>query len=558
MIRDLQRLASESFDVAVIGGGIYGACIAWEAALRGLSVALLEKSDFASATSANSLKIIHGGFRYLQHADLRRMRESVVERGSLLRIAPHLIHPLPVLIPTYGHGMKGKEILALGLLAYEAISWDRNRLKDPQKHIPQGRTVSKTEIVEKLPGINRNGLTGGVIFYDAQVYNSERLVLEYLHSASEAGAAIANYAEVTGFIRKNDRVHGVEALDVLSGEAFQVRAKMVINASGPWSDQMLERLHGRGRPPLKYLTKAINIITRQLFDQYAVGLLGQNNLQDSGALVKKGSSFLFVTPWRNHSITGTTYVPYSDDPNRFRLKAEDVSNIITEINRAYPAAALSVEDVTFVHAGLLPADRIDEKTGGVDISRHYEIFDSRTEGVSGLMTVVGVKYTTARDVAVRTIDRVFAAWGKPPPASKSATTALYGGRIERFGDYLQSEIKNRPCGLGRETVERLVYNYGSAYYEVLAHFEQKPDRSHYLTEEEAVLRAETLHGVRREMARKVADIVLRRTALGTAGHPGHSAVRLCAEVMGSELGWDRAKINREVQEVDEIYDFTHS
>ncbi|MFZ1747563.1 MAG: FAD-dependent oxidoreductase, partial [Nitrospirales bacterium] len=237
MTRNLPRLANARYDVAVVGGGIYGACVAWDASLRGLSVVLLEQGDIGSGTSANSLKIIHGGFRYLQHGDFTRMRESIQEQMALMRIAPHLVHPLPVLIPTYGHGLRGKEVFACALAINDLIGFDRNRLDDPQKHIPRGRILSRSRVLELLPNIPDAHLTGGGVFHDGMVYNSERLLLSFLHSAESMGAEVANYVKVVGYLKTNDQVRGLEAEDRLSGERFQVEANVVVNACGPWLDQ---------------------------------------------------------------------------------------------------------------------------------------------------------------------------------------------------------------------------------------------------------------------------------------------------------------------------------
>lgn len=231
MQRNAIALTQNVYDLLIIGGGIYGACIARDASLRGLSVALVEKADFGCATSANSLKTIHGGLRYLQHGDLKRMRESIGDRKILMQIAPHLVHPLKVVLPTYGHGMRGKEAMALALAVNDLVSCDRNFLADPQKHIPPGRVISKNQCLQLLEGIDSQGLTGGAIFYDAQVYNSERLILSFLRSAVQAGADVANYVEVVGFLQMGDRITGVTAKDVLTGDSFQIQAKTVVNAS---------------------------------------------------------------------------------------------------------------------------------------------------------------------------------------------------------------------------------------------------------------------------------------------------------------------------------------
>jgi len=541
------------YDLLIIGGGIYGACVAWDASLRGLSVALVEKSDFGSATSANSLKIIHGGLRYLQHADFRRMRESIRERTTLMRIAPHLVHPLPVLIPTYGHGMRGKEVLSVALVVNDLVSFDRNRLDDPQKHIPRGRTISRRECLQLLPGIPEQGLTGGAIFYDAQVYNSERFTLSFLRPAAKAGAHLANYVEVTGFLQEGDRVTGVEAKDLLTGDRFDIRAKMVLNICGPWVNHVLGLLNGRRPQPGVRCAKAINLMTRRLFHTYAVGVLGQNGYRDADAVISKGSRFLFITPWRGQSLIGTAYTVYNEDPDDFKVTEKDVQNLLNEINQACPSASLKREEISFVHGGLVPMSETDRETGYVQLAKHYQIHDHRNEGVKGLLSVVGVKYTTARHVAERVIDLVFEMRGQKPPRSTSSITPLHGGQIERFETFLHTEIGKRPYGLDEEAIRRLIYNYGSAYPEVLRYLDRDVHGGQKRTDRLAVLEAEILHGVHEEMAQKLTDVVFCRTELGTAGHPGDDILRFCAEVMGTELGWSEARIRRELQEVNEVF-----
>ena len=209
MQRDLTKLSQNVYDLLIVGGGIYGAGVARDASLRGLSVALVEKADFGCATSANSLKMIHGGLRYLQHGDFKRMRESIYDRRILMQIAPHLVHPLGVVVPTYGHGIKGKEVMTIALAINDIVSCDRNVGIDPHKHIPPGRTISKTECLQLLPGIDAKDLTGGAVFCDAQVYNSERLVLSFLRSAAQKNADLANYVEVIGFLQQGNCITGV-------------------------------------------------------------------------------------------------------------------------------------------------------------------------------------------------------------------------------------------------------------------------------------------------------------------------------------------------------------
>ena len=240
--RNLSSLADREFDVVVIGGGIFGACAAWDAALRGLSVALIERRDFGSGASANSFKMVHGGIRYLQHADVYRIRESSRERNALLRIAPHLVSPLPVMIPTYGHGREGKELLSAGMRLYDFVTLDRNKgLDDPDRRIPRCRMLSRGECLSTLPGLDAKGLTGGALFHDGQVHNTPRLVLAFLQSAASEGAVVANYIEATALLRAGDSVTGVRARDTLTDDTLEVRARVVLNCSGPWAERLLAR-----------------------------------------------------------------------------------------------------------------------------------------------------------------------------------------------------------------------------------------------------------------------------------------------------------------------------
>ena len=232
MKRNIARMSNKTYDLLIVGGGIYGATCAWDAASRGLSVALLDKGDFGSENSSNSQKIIHGGLRYLQHGDFGRMRESIRERTTLMRIAPHLVHPMPCIIPTYGHIMRFAMPFALKI--FNLASFDRNRLNDPQKHIPDARIISKEDCLRLIPGIMANGLAGGLIWHDSQAYNTERLVLSFIRSAEKAGADVANYLEVVGFLMDGNRVTGVKARDILDDHELEFQAKIVLNASGAW------------------------------------------------------------------------------------------------------------------------------------------------------------------------------------------------------------------------------------------------------------------------------------------------------------------------------------
>ncbi|MGB7949055.1 MAG: glycerol-3-phosphate dehydrogenase/oxidase [Candidatus Binatia bacterium] len=554
MERNLQKLARGSYDLVIVGGGIYGAAVAWEAVRRGLSVCLVEKSDFSSATSANSLKIIHGGLRYLQHADLRRMRESNREQQTLMRIAPHLIRSLPVLIPTYGHGIKGKEILSLAVLVNRLIGCDLNLRRPRNSHAPLGRTVSRQEVLQLLSGIRSQGLTGGVIFYDAQVHNSERLLFSFLRSAGDAGADVANYVEVTGFLEAADRVLGVQARDVLTGERFDVQAKTVVVACGPWVDRVVGLLTRNKPRPSTQFAKAINLVTRPIFKTYAVGIFAQDGYRDADAWIHKANRLLFFTPWRGRSLIGTEYFRCDEEPDNLSITGGDIDNFLDGINRSCPAANLKRDEIAFVHRGLVPVSGSGGDDRSIQPTKHYQIRDHGPEGAKGLISVIGVKYTTARDVAEKVVDHIFHASGQRPPKSDSSVVPLHGGDTGDFDAFLRDQIATRPSGLGEEAVRHLVQNYGSAYREVLRYLDNG-DRCVPPSDsaDTALLEAEVRHGIRAEMAQTLADVIFRRTEMGSAGHPGGEVLRVCADVMSAELAWDASRKRQEIHEVQNVF-----
>jgi glycerol-3-phosphate dehydrogenase len=549
--RDLVRLASNEYDVLVVGSGIYGACVAWDATLRGLSVALLDKGDFGHATSANSLKIIHGGLRYLQDANLRLVRTMVSERTTWMRIAPHLVHPLPCLTPTYRKPTRSRMTLAAALMINDLMSYDRNWLKDAGKHIPGGRTISRAECLGLLPGATADGITGGALWYDAQIYNSERLLLSLVLAAAEAGAEVANYVEATGFLHNDMTVTGVTAKDVLTGEEFEIRAKLVVNSAGAWVDSLLSSLNNHAPAPKLHLSTALNLVTRQVLTEYAVGITGRYASQDKHGNSTQRSRMLFITPWRQYSIIGTIHAPYAGRPEDFRVTEEVIEEFVDELNAAYPGAALTPQDVYDVHWGFLPMTNDGDHSDVVKLVRQGQVYDhERDDGIKGLITVVGVKYTTARYVAQKVVDLAVEKLGRKTSQCQTHTTPIYGGQIERFGDFLTQIVhEGNLFGLAPEVAQHLAYTYGSEYCRVLEYLDEEPTWGQTISAESPVLKAEVVRAVREEMAQKLTDVVQRRTEIGAAGPPDEAALHVCADLMADELGWGQGRREREVDEV---------
>jgi glycerol-3-phosphate dehydrogenase len=536
MVRNLANLSSNTYDVLVIGGGIYGVCVAWDAALRGLAVALVEKGDFGHATSSNSLRVIHGGLRYLQHGDIRRVRRSMRERTAFMRIAPHLVHPLPILIPTYGHFLRGKELFSIALLINKIIGFDQNGLPGTQKHLPGGRLIDKEECLRLFPGVYEKGLTGAV------------LVVSFVRSADQTGAELANYVEATELLIKGSRVTGIKARDVLTGDELIIQARTVINASGPWLDRILRPINGNRLGRRASLSKAFNLlIRRQLFSDHAVGVYSQNACKDRDTILDKRSRLFFINPWHNRSLIGTAHLRYDADPDNFQVTGAEIQAFINEINDAYPAADIKFRDVDRVYGGLLPAN--DDETA-VQLLRQHHLYDHQKEdGVDGLISVSGVKFTEARHVAEKTVDTIFRKLGKNPPKSMTAVTPLYGGQIDQFDKFLTEETERRSREVSTGAVRLLISQYGSAYSNVLKYAKNTDEAGQPILDVCAITRAEVLHGIREEMAQKLVDIVFRRTTLALPGYLTEGSLKICAAVMAQELGWNEERSRREIAEV---------
>jgi glycerol-3-phosphate dehydrogenase len=548
MKRDVAALANREFDLVVVGGGVYGAAIAWDASLRGLSVAIVDKSDFGSGTSFNNLKTVHGGIRYLQHGDIKRVRESIRERRNLLRIAPHLVHPLPFVVPAYRGSLKRSRIaLRLALAMNDVVSWDRNRDADPAKHLPAGRGLTRDECLQMAPGLRRNGLTGGVLYYDAQMHNSDRLTLSYVLSAAAEGAVAANHVEVKELLREGDRVVGVRATDLRAGTAtpmdgLEIRGRIVVNAAGPWVDRVLRALGEESGKPLFSMSKAMNLVTNRVVNGVALGVTPPG-----------GGQFLCLIPWRDVCLVGTSHAAFEGEPEELEATEEDIDLLLAGVNEAYPAAGLTRGDVRLVHRGLLPAsvrpgrESARASAGDITLQKHYRIRDHREGGIEGLLSVVGVKYTTARDVAEKAVDRALDAIGERPRPSLSRNRALLGGEIEDFERFVRSVSDEHPA-VSASVAEHLARSYGTLYKNVLACGPVEP-----IASGSNVLEAEIRHAARDEMALDLASIVLRRTELGSAGHPGPDALRAAAEIAAQELGWSSEARDRQIQDVEAFY-----
>jgi glycerol-3-phosphate dehydrogenase len=541
MNRDLTAFQQGEFDLAIVGAGIHGAVLALAASRAGFRTALLEKGDFCQATSANSLKIIHGGIRYLQHGNFRRMRESILSRREMMAFAPHLVKPLPCLMPTYGHGLKGREMMRLAFAVYDAIAWDRNLGLPVANHLPGGDMLAAARVAKILPGLNPEGLTGGAVWHDAMALDSERLVLEYVKEAARYGAAVANYCQVAEIDADAGRVTGLRFRDGLDGGEGRFFCRAVVNATGPWQGSADGRSH-------QGWAAAVNIVVKKrLVDGYAVGLEGYTGYIDRDALIKRGKRLFFFVPWQGeYTMVGTRYTPHAGSTDTFTPSREMFLALLEEVNLLYPEARLKPEDLTFGHAGLLPMQAGSESQGdSVQLEKSSRIIDhGRENGPRGLYSVKGVKYTTAPAIAGQMVALLRDRLGFRRPGSYQAGPP----RMFDFG-----AVSRRLGGAEAPFRALLRERYGSEWRTVFRQFLDEramvgPDPL-WFGEKPILLAAELLHFVREEMARHLTDVVFRRSNFGCAEAPEAAILAAMAELMGDELGWDEEERERQIEAV---------
>ncbi len=536
MKRDCRKLHAKCFDLLIIGGGIHGAAAARRLAVAGYDVALVEKGDFCQATSANSLKILHGGLRYLQHADFRRMRESIRARREFMQLAPHLVSPLTCLMPTKGFGIHGKLVMGTALFLNDIISFDRNKGVVKGKHLGRGRILTAKKAKQIISGLKEGTISGAALWYDALLLNSERMVLLLLHQAVVAGAVLGNYLRVDS-ITMSETQQEVAVQDVLAKNRFVIKSKMIINCAGPWGDNLLpvEKENNEKIP----LAKAINIVVdRRYFGEYAVGLEGNSEFKDEDMVVQRGKRLFFFVPWRGKTMIGTTYrlsslteVPPCSSEN-------DIDEMLGEVNALYPAANLSSEDVVFSHVGLVPAysAKGKEQKGNPRLVKHSEIIEEQ----DGLLSVRGVKYTTALQLA-RDLEKLLHDKGFSATKPKERNTAV---KVERASELDLFLLEQFPY---------LTDRYGEYTPAVLQIMKDESDNQIMLSKEPPLTVAEVLYGIREEMAFHLADMVLRRTELGSCGYPNETVLHNVAEVMAGELQWSQEQVQQELISTKEIY-----
>ncbi|HEX4636384.1 MAG TPA: glycerol-3-phosphate dehydrogenase/oxidase [Rhizomicrobium sp.] len=538
MQRALSRLSSESFDVLIIGGGATGCFTARDCALRGLSVALVEARDFASATSAHNSKLAHGGLRYLRNLEISLVRESLGERRNLMRIAPHMVRPLPFLLPLYKAGMLERAKLQAGLSLYDLLSFDRNRLEDPAQHLPGHRWIAPKEALTREPVLAGDGFEGAFEYYDAQMYMPERIALENLIDADAHGAAIANYMAATKLLLRGGKVEGCTVEDKIAGTSFDIRARTVLVAAGPWADLFLEQATGQAAAHRLIRSKGIHLLVPEI--------------SRAALTIEAGNGHLFALPWRGHTLLATTDTEFTGDPGKVTVTEQDIADFLATFRSFLPAAGLDRERIEFFYARLRPlvsdGSPKSSERNSYNVSRRSELVDHGKEGaLDGLFSALGGKWTTSRHLAEKITDALVARLGKKVPRCATATTALPGGRFDRFEDMVKGYMKTWP---GIPALRNMAHMLGARLPRAL--------KGARLTDLAALGKsgdtpAQIAFAMAEEMALTLEDMVMRRTALGQFGRPAPALVEQLASQMAAQLGWSVERKAQEIASLDPLY-----
>ncbi|HST50850.1 MAG TPA: glycerol-3-phosphate dehydrogenase [Pyrinomonadaceae bacterium] len=516
-------ISNTPFDAIVVGAGINGCGVARDAAMRGLRVLLLEKGDIGGGTTAWSTRLIHGGLRYLEHGELGLVRESLRERETLLRIAPHLVRPLPLLVPVYARRRRGPLAVRAGMLAYDILSLD--------KSLPRHRILSAAEALKRAPGLETAGLKIAALYFDAQVKFAERLALENALAAREHGATLLTHARVTRLLVEDESVRGVEFDDLLGGATHTARAPFVLNVAGPWVDEVLDGWTRAGEK-LTGGTKGSHVVVRALPGASSVALYSE--------AVKDGRPF-FIIPWDEKFLIGTTDERYEGDLDRVCADEREIEYLLREANRVLPSAQLTRGDVLYTYSGVRPLPFVAEREASAVTRRHF----IRASRVRRLYTIVGGKLTTYRSLAEEAVDMIFKTLGKTSPPCATARTSLPGAAAADFASFVESfKTKSR---LSPESTERLLKVYGTRATKVMQIASDEAELRNFISEETASIGAEVVFAFREELAETLVDCLMRRTMTGLNSRLGLDAIERAARVARKFLDWDEARAAREIE-----------
>ena len=521
----------DHFDVAIIGAGINGAGIARDAALRGLRVIIFDKNDMCTGCSWISSRLIHGGLRYLEYGEIPLVYESLHERRCLLETAPHLVKPLRICIPIFGEARRGPLLIRLGMILYDMLSLT--------KSLPMHDMLSADNARTAEPGLRSEGLRGAARYYDAQVAFAERLVLENLLAARSAGATVKTHCEVTDIKVTDGAISSLIYVDRADGSRQEVTVGTVVNAAGPWVDRVLATVPA---PAPRHIggTKGSHIIVGK-FDGAPNDAIYVEAAADGRPI--------FIIPWHDQYLIGTTDIRYDDDLDDIRVTDAEVEYLLSETNRVFPAAGLRRTDVNYMYAGVRPLPYQEEGPESAITRRHIIRVNKKVAG--GLISIIGGKLTTYRNLAEQTVDKIAKLERLKLPKCTTSDTPLPGATgIERAEENLRAAQL-----LSEQGIARLLGIYGGRATGICDLCRTEPDLARTIDSADTVLAAEVVFAIREEFARSLADIVFRRSMVGLDHDQGRPLYAAIADIASAELGWDEREKSRQL---DELVDFSES
>ncbi|MBS0122816.1 glycerol-3-phosphate dehydrogenase [Thetidibacter halocola] len=513
------------YDLVVIGAGINGLGIARDAAARGLRVALVEKEDIGSGTSSWSGRLIHGGLRYLEQGDIRLVRESLRERERLFRLAPHLVKPVPLMMPFYAHNRRSKWTVRAGMIAYDVLSFD----KSTNAH----KVLSRDETLRRFPGMHRDGLQGAAIFMDGQVIWSERLCAEVALSAAAEGCHIFTHSRVDGFVQEGECLTGVTFTDQLTGARHTLNTRLAVNAAGPWVDAVLKGQTAGGKRHIGG-AKGSHLVV----DPFP-GAPSDVIYYES----RKDGRLVLVIPWGERYLIGTTDKKFEEDPDLAKADEAEVEYLLGEVNSLIPQANLTEADILYTYSGVRPLPYVPEKSEW-KVPRSHVIHDHAPE-CRGLLSIIGGKLTTYRSLAEETVDLIFARLGRKAPRCTTAKTLFPGARVDDFDAYRRRLTETTEASA--ETVARLVSLYGSRAGDILALAGADPALLEVFDPDSGAIAAELVFTFETEFCRTLADALIRRIMVGLNGTCGRKALDRAADILATREGWSAERRRREIE-----------
>lgn len=514
------------YDLVVIGAGINGLGIARDAAARGLRTIVIDQEDICSGVSAWSGRLIHGGLRYLEHKDFALVRESLKERERLFKLAPHLVKPVPLLMPFYARNKRPAWLIRLGMIAYDVLSWDKKQ--------PKHTILTKRSTLSRFEGMTKEGLSGAALFIDGQVQYAERLCVELAVAAKGDGADILTHSRVDALLKSGSRVTGVEYTDSITGERKSIHGRVIMNAAGPWVDRVLAGFDGVDAPRFIGGSKGSHIIV----DSFpgAPSDVVYYESQADGRLV-------LVIPWMGRYLIGCTDNLFDDEPDSARAEASEIGYLLNEVNTLVPEAGITADDVLYTYSGVRPlpyAPGVPESK----IPRSHVIHDHAKDGSRGLFSVIGGKLTTFRQLSEDAVDLAFRSLGLRKTKTTTLTSPLPGARVADYAAFSKAFLEDG--SFPTSVKERLLSLYGVRAVDITSLAHEDRSLATIVDENSGALAAEVVFAVREEFARTLTDVMSRRLLLAFEPDHGLNGTERIATIMALAEGWDESRTQKEI------------